>query len=175
MTKKTNEPKILLDSDVVRHFLKGGKILDLPKIYPNRLVMLDVVRNELCLSTHIRNDVNKFITFCRIDIKDFSGDINIIREYARLRKQFGNGESACMAVAKYDEHYIASSNLSDIKDYCIENGITYLTTMDILLDAISVGIFSDKDCDKFISEVKQKGSKLPTNTIKEYRKIKPKK
>lgn len=172
MTKKTNEPKILLDSDVVRHFLKGGKILDLPKIYPNRLIMLDVVRDELCLSTHIRNDVNNFITFCRIEIKDFSGDINIIREYAQLRKQFGNGESACMAVAKHDKHYIASSNLADIKDYCDKNGITYLTTMDILIDGVSAGILSDKDCDKFILEVKRKRSKLPTNTIQEYRKIK---
>jgi len=77
-----------------------------------------------------------------------------------------------MAVAKYNKHYIASSKLKDIKEYCLRNGITYLTTMDILVDGISTGIFSEKDCDKFILEVKQKGSKLPTNTIKEYRKIK---
>ena len=172
MTKQPNEPKILLDSDVVRHFLKGRRILDLPKIYPNRLIMLDVVRNELCRSRHIAGEVIKFITYCRIEIKDFSGDIDIIREYALLKKQFGDGESACMAVAKYDKQYIASSNLSDIRAYCIENGITYLTTMDILLDGVSNNILTDGDCNQFISEVKGKGSKLPTNTIQEYRKIK---
>lgn len=173
MTKKTNEPKILLDSDVVRHFLNGRRLLDLHRIYPNRLIMLDVVKNELCRSKQIAEEVNKFINYCRIEIKDFSGDINVIREYAELKKNFGEGESACMAVAKYDKHYIASSNLSDIKDYCLKNGITYLTTMDILVEAVLAGIFTDKECDTFIAEVKQKGSKLPTNTIKEYRIIKP--
>jgi len=43
----SGEPKILLDCDVVIHFLKGGKILELPTIFPGRFVMLDKVYNEL--------------------------------------------------------------------------------------------------------------------------------
>jgi hypothetical protein len=41
------EPKILLDCDVVIHFLKGGKILELPAIFPGRFIMLDKVHQEL--------------------------------------------------------------------------------------------------------------------------------
>ena len=42
-----DEPKILLDCDVVIHFIKGQKIMELPTIFPGRFVMLDKVYNEL--------------------------------------------------------------------------------------------------------------------------------
>ena len=47
MTKKCNLPKILLDCDVIIHFIKAGKQLLLPKIYPNEMVILDKVKSEL--------------------------------------------------------------------------------------------------------------------------------
>ena len=66
----------------------------------------------------------------------------------------GDGEAACMAVAKYTKDYIASSNLKDIKDYCDYFGITYLTTMDILLEGYYKQIMTEAQCDAFIKEVK---------------------
>ena len=39
----TGEPKILLDCDVIIHFLKGEKILELPQIFPGRFILLDKV------------------------------------------------------------------------------------------------------------------------------------
>jgi len=42
--------KILLDSDVVRHFINGNQLLMLTRIFPNRFVMPDKVKNELCRS-----------------------------------------------------------------------------------------------------------------------------
>ena len=47
MTKKSSEPKILLDCDVIIHFIKAGKQLLLPKIYPGRFVILDKIYDEL--------------------------------------------------------------------------------------------------------------------------------
>lgn len=45
MTKKINpQPRILLDCDVIIHFTKAGKQLLLPKIFPNRFVILDKVK-----------------------------------------------------------------------------------------------------------------------------------
>ena len=82
------------------------------------------------------------------------------------------GESACMAVAKCENDIIASSNLKDIKTYCEENSITYLTTMDILMDAIEKSVLSEDECDQIIQKVKASNSKLPVNSISEYRKLK---
>jgi len=39
--------------------------------------------------------------------------IEISKEYALLKKTKGIGEAACMAVARYSNEYIASSNLKD--------------------------------------------------------------
>ena len=101
-------------------------------------------------------------------------DIAILNEYAFLKKLRGEGESACMAVAKFRKEYIASSNITDIKDYCDKHSIVYYTTMDVLEIAIVNSVLTEKECDKFISEVKSKGSKLPCNTMKEYKSLKKK-
>lgn len=63
---------------------------------------------------------------------------------------------------------LASSNLSDIKLYCEENNIKYLTTMDFITEAFLKGILNEAEFDYFIYNVKTKGSKLPNNTIKKY-------
>lgn len=166
------KPKILLDSDVIRHFLKGG-ILGLPKIYPGRLVILDIVKSELFRSRHLQIHVNNFISMCKIEVAPFpTRKLEIMQEYAALKRRFGDGESACMALARYERHFIASSNLKDIKEYCERNGIIYLTTMDILLEGLNKRILKEEDCDRFIKQVKEKGSKLPVNNMKEYIKIK---
>ncbi|ATL47000.1 hypothetical protein COR50_07270 [Chitinophaga caeni] len=75
-----------------------------------------------------------------------------------------------MAVARFRNEFIASSNVKDIKDYCELYGIVYFTTMDILEVAITNSIMTESQCDSFIYEVKQKGSKLPCDTMAAYRK-----
>lgn len=170
MTKKIEERKILLDTDVIIHFLNGSQIYILPTLFPNRLVILDSVKEELTRPGQLN-----FIGQCKIEeksIDDYSYEIRL--EYARLRRFCGKGESACMAVARYDKEYISSSNLKDIKPYCEEYGITYYTTMDILLMACEKGLLTEDECCTFIQTVKSKGSKLPCDTLKEYIKIKNK-
>ncbi|MBL7066591.1 MAG: hypothetical protein ISS29_01850 [Candidatus Marinimicrobia bacterium] len=171
MSKSTNDPLIILDSDVIRHFLKGGQIHILPKLYPRRLVILDIVKSELCQSRHLVDQVCNFISFFKIiEVQFPTHDMKIFSEYIRLREVElrGDGESACMAFAKFNNHIIASSNLKDIQKYCIDNGITYLTTMDLLLEAYYKNLISKDDCTEFIRTVKESGSKLPVDTIDQY-------
>jgi len=174
MTMSKSEPKILLDSDVVRHFINGHQIINLSKIYPKRLVILDKVKAELCRSISLEVRVNNFIMMSKIDILPFPSERAIIVEYANLMKLFGEGESACMAVAKYQKQYIASSNLRDIRVYCEEHSIVYLTTMDILLEGFKKKIFTKIECNHFIKDVKECGSRLPCNTLDEYIALKAK-
>ncbi|MFZ6008742.1 MAG: hypothetical protein ACOYXT_00220 [Bacteroidota bacterium] len=160
---------ILLDSDVVRHYLKGGQILLLPKLYQNRLVMLDVVQTELCRSKELKTQIEGFIQYSKIKQVSFPSDGHIVTEYARLRQaSFGEGESACMAYARHNPHIIASSNLKDIKLYCERNGIQYLTTMDILHEAYTKGELDEGQCDYFIHEVLRQKSILPCTNMKDF-------
>lgn len=166
------EPKILLDCDVVIHFLKGGKIMELPTIFPGRFVMLDKVQREL----HKRNSnalaIGIFLAAGHIPVFEMPKDERIVKEYLMLKKLMDDGEAACLAVAKFQKEYVASSNITQIAAYCTQNGIVYYTTMDLLHEATEKEIMTDAECDQFISEVKNRGSKLPCNTIAAYRKMK---
>ncbi|HEY0091684.1 MAG TPA: hypothetical protein VGB43_04275 [Flavobacterium sp.] len=174
MGKKSDEPKILLDCDVIIHFTRAGKQLLLPKIFPDRFVILDKVRAELDKHKGKLTAVANFVEWSKIPVIAMPPQIEILKEYSLLKKEMGEGEAACLAVAKHTKDYIASSNLRDIGDYCKTHGIVYLTTMDILLQAYLNGIMDEEECDNFIKEVKQKGSKLVfgINKISDYRKLK---
>ena len=171
MGKKTsNEPRILLDCDVIIHFIKAGQQLLLPKIFPSRFVILDKVKAELDKRKKSIVALENFIEWSKIEVIPFPKDAMIIKEYAKLKYNMGDGEAACLAVAKHTKDFIASSNLKDIKSYCNHFGIVYLTTMDILLEAYLKGILTETACNTFIKEVKSKDSKLieGIDTIKQY-------
>lgn len=168
------EPKILLDSDVVRHFLSGRQLAILSSVFPNRFIILDKVKDELCRSKRLKKDITDFIRDYKIPILPFPKQIDIIKEYSILKRSYGEGESACMAVARYDNKYIASSNLKDIKSYCNEHQITYYTTMDILLHAVDKELLSEAEADYFIYNVISSGSILPCRSIEKYRMLKTK-
>jgi len=171
MGKKTsNEPRILLDCDVIIHFTKAGQQLLLPKIFPNRFVILDKVKAELDKRKKSIVALENFIEWTKIEVISFPKDPAIIKEYAKLKYNMGDGEAACLAMAKHTKDYIASSNIKDIREYCNHFDIVYLTTMDILLEAYHKGILTEEACNNFIKEVKSKDSKLidGINTIKQY-------
>lgn len=174
MAKQKDEPKILLDADVVIHFVKAGYQMKLSAIFSGRLVMLDKVKQELVKRRSEALGIENFLNWCKIPVEEMPKDIQILKEYASLQKLRGPGESACMAVARFRKDYIASSNIIDIKAYCEQHEIVYYTTLDILEIAITNNHLTEDECDKFIAEVKSKDSKLPCNTMAEFRILKNK-
>lgn len=166
----TYEPKILLDCDVVIHFLKGGKIMELPTIFPGRFVMLDKVHNELMKRNSNVLAIGVFLTSSKIPVIPMPTDPVIVKEYFTLRKLMDDGESACLSVAKHNREYVASSNITQIADYCRTHNIVYYTTMDLLVEAVAKGVMTEADADHFIQEVIRRGSKLPNIRIRDYNK-----
>lgn len=167
MNTKTKK-RILLDTDVISHFIKGGKILILPKIFRNTKIILDIVSKELKQRKNYKNFTDNLINFNLIEEVSFTADKQILAEYAKLNKSYGKGESACMAYCKYNKDVLASSNLRDISQYCEDNEIEYVTTMDFLVEAKETKIMTEAECDEFIYNVKSKDSKLPVDTLAEY-------
>jgi hypothetical protein len=163
-----NKTKILLDADVIIHFEKAGKLFDLPKIFKEEKVILDIVTKEITKKKSLQTFYEGIIRLNLIKEITFQSDIKVLQEYARLKKHFGDGESACMAYCKFNKDILASSNLKDIKKYCEDNDIQYVTTMDFLAEAFKTKLYTEAECDEFIYEVKSKGSKLPCDTIQEY-------
>lgn len=160
---------ILLDADVIIHFVKGDKISALMELFPRRMVLLDRVDEELKNNKLVSAVVENMIRFRSLTVVPFPKDLPVLKEYAQLIKTKGKGESACLAFCRYHPHIIASSNLNDIRQYCDEHQVAYLTTMDILCIALYRGILTDAECNTFIQTVRSSNSKLPDMAIADYR------
>ena len=160
--------QIVLDADVVIHFSKGGLLSLLPSIFPDyEYVLLEVVHEELL--SDIRTQIDHQMALLKnITLLPFAPRGEMLREYAMLRSRFGKGESACMAYCLFTHNVIGSSNLHDIRAYCEEKKIVYLTTIDFLWYAWRKGLLTPAEISAFIAEVKQKGSKLPEIEIEKY-------
>ncbi|MBR5038333.1 MAG: hypothetical protein IKX65_06390 [Prevotella sp.] len=161
--------QIVLDADVVIHFAKGGLLSQLPSIFPDyEYVLLETVYQELkSLKSQVDNQI---MLLKNITLLPFAPRGEMLREYAMLRSRFnfGKGESACMAYCLFTHNVIGSSNLRDIRAYCEENKITYLTTIDFLWHAWRKHLLTTEEVKTFISEVKSKGSILPDVDIEKY-------
>lgn len=160
--------KIVLDADVIIHFSKGGALSVLPQIFPEyECIVLDKVYDELSsVKSQLDNQIHFFGNITKVI---FTPTSEMMREYAVLKSLFGVGESACMAYCRYTSNIIGSSNLKDIKKYCSEHRITYLTTLDFLYYACVRKHMTEQECAAFIAEVRSKGSRLPDiECISEY-------
>jgi hypothetical protein len=163
--------KIVLDADVIIHFIKGNSLPLLHKIFPcYQCVILDIVLNqELRKNALTQRYLDNYLHyFNNIQIEKWEPGFDMTYDFALLCKKYGLGESASMVYCKYNQDIIASSNITDITLYCEENSIQYVTTMDFLWQAYINKIMTEQECDEFIVNVKTNGSKLPCNRISEY-------
>lgn len=159
--------KIVLDADVIIHFSKADRLSFLPTILDEyEHIVLSKVFEELRQTE--RNCIkNMELQFHSVVVCEFAPQGEMMREYAMLLKTRGKGESACMAYCKFNNDVIGSSNLKDIRTYCVANGITY-PTYDFLYFAIQRGKMSVQDAQEFVGNVKANGSKLPDVDIATY-------
>lgn len=168
---EAGEKFVLLDADVIIHLFKAGKLSILQLLFPNRILILDIVYSELGNNRFVRNYIDNLITFKQAKILDFPTDNKeMFSEYSSLRNRKGKGESACLAVCRYQKNILASSNLADTKEYCEEYSIDYITTLDLLAIASIKGVISQTEADQGIADIKSKGSILPKQftTIASY-------
>ncbi len=143
----------------------------LVEIFPEyNYIILDVVYKEVTVNTKSRIQIDNTLQFLpqRIQQIKFSPQGASRLEYAKLTSTLGRGESACMVYCKDNSDVLGSSNLRDIKEYCIAHQITYLTTIDFLYYAFIRKKLTASDCNTFIKEVNSKGSRLPLIDITQY-------
>jgi len=168
--------KILLDSDVLRHFLRGRSLDLLREIFPENLYILDLVEHEICRSPRIAVEIQRIIENGTLKRLNFPTGTRFINEYAELVRRYGVGESACMAVARYRDDIIASNNLNDIEEYCHIHDIQFLKTIDILYIAYKRDVMSEADVDEFLDKnlSGENPSKIPFSTLQQFISTNPK-
>ncbi len=163
--------KIVLDADIVIHFMKGDCFTLLLELFPKyQYLILDIVYDELAKNPQTKAFIDNITTFMPQKLLKipFKPSGTTMLEYAQLIRKLGKGESACMVYCYENKDVLGSSNLRDIKDYCSSHGITYLTTLDFLYYAYIRKKLTKEECDEFIQKVVSKGSKLPITDISKY-------
>ncbi len=171
MGMKQNEKIILIDADVLSHFITGGQITLLPTIFPYPIKILDKVYAEISRMPGRKTEVDNLLRFKLMEQIPFPEDNqDIKKEYHYIKNRLfkGDGEAACLAVVRHSKDILASSNLKDIASYCKMHQITYLTTMDFLCQAVKSGQLTEADCDVFVQRVLKAGSRLPVKKWGEY-------
>lgn len=158
-TSEQTNKIILLDCDVVSHFIANNALSDLPKILaPHQCVVLDYVYKEVAAKPMRLAFLDGLIKKQLIQKMDFPEDLEINKEFAKIKSQnhlIGDGERACMAVARFQKNVVASSNFRDIAPYCNANKIFYLGTLDILSIAVKRDVYDEGECDAFIQTALQ--------------------
>ncbi|MBF0578100.1 hypothetical protein [Dysgonomonas sp. GY617] len=170
MTNK--KTKIVIDADVIIHFIKGGYLSILHCIYPQYdYIILSIVLDEVRKHSDTRVAIDNHISLLKtLKVVEWNPKGEMIRDFAVLtdKESRGEGESACMIYCKYNNDVVASSNLKDICEYCNQNKITYVTTLDFLFEALQKQLMTECECNQFIRNVRLKGSTLPDIKILDY-------
>ena len=116
---------ILLDCDVISHFTVNNCLTDLPVILaPHKCVVLDFVYNEATKQTHYKVILDQLIGSRAIRYMKFpDSDLVIKEEFALIKKKnylIGDGERACMALAKYKK-WLFGENVPSLKKLLWQN------------------------------------------------------
>lgn len=160
---KDKKLKIVLDTDVLLHFMKGSRLSLLLDIFASECeyVMLSTTYDEI-RNRDQKNQIDNHINLLKNLTKvEFNPTGEMRRVYAMLTSQFGKGESACMAYCQFEHHVIGSNNTRDIREYCNKNSISYLTTGDFLYYAIKRGMMTESDAAQLIADARAQGSNVP--------------
>lgn len=166
--------KIILDADVIIHFYRGGLLQLLPEIFPNEFIICDLLLQYEILPGPMNDIIQDLIdkdAITVVELEQHEHNLDILIEYSELTKQFGKGESACMAYCKYSKDVIGSSNLKDIIEYCNRNSITFITTMAFLKQAYETAILTEEECNEFVKVNLTNGSKLPAKSFTAFLKM----
>jgi len=168
----SKQVQIVIDANVIIHFIKGKALDSLHKIFPQyKFVIIDELLNkELRNLNSTRVYLDNFLHYFpqSITVIKWSPNYEMIKELGILTNKYGYGESLCMVYCKYNNDVVASSDVKDITDYCDRNGIQYITTLDFLWQAYSTKIMTEKQCNDFINEVNKGIKSLNVSKITEY-------
>jgi predicted nucleic acid-binding protein len=160
MKTEKHEKLILIDADVIIHLFKAERLTILKELFEGRIYVLDYVLEELKSMAPFQLGIILGLKILQ-EMKFPTNRMEVLLEYNKLKKTMGKGESACMAICRYQKDILASSNLKDIKPYCEEHQIEYLTTLDILAIAYLKKKMTVAEVDHCIYQIKSKQSRLP--------------
>ena len=166
----STEPPIILDADFLSSFAWVKRLDILEGLYSKQMVVLEEVLEELRRVPHLASRVELSIKNGHIRSEAMLASSPEALQLAKFLEsgRYGTGEASCMAYLTHHDGILGSNNLSDIKDFCIQNKKQLLTTADVLHHAYETELINLDEADKIWADMLSKKRKLPASSFTEY-------
>jgi len=166
----STEPPVILDADFLSSFAWVNRLDILEGLYSKRMIILEEVLGELSRVPHLLSRVKLSICNGHIKSEAMFADSPEALQLAKFLEtgRYGSGEASCMAYLTQHDGVLASNNLSDVKDFCIQNKKRLLTTADVMYQAYEMNLVDLEEADKIWADMLSKRRKLPASSFSEY-------
>ena len=170
---------LFFDTDCLSSFLWINDTNILRELYGGRIVLPEMVYNELCNPSirHIKQRADVMIQNKEAFVKTIETGTEEYELYTALvhyekgRKSIGKGEAGGIALAKTYNGILASNNYKDIGSYIKKYNLKHIDTGGILLEALEKGLITEMDGNRIWEQMLFRKRKLPTKSFSEYLKI----
>ncbi|WP_368346775.1 hypothetical protein [Peptostreptococcus anaerobius] len=170
---------IFFDTDCICAFLWINKESLLEKMYPGKIVIPKEVYNEIDRPNipHLKARIDKLIDsgsaiVMSMDIS--SEEYSLYRKmttYSGKNKVIGSGEAASISLAKKHNGVLGSNNLRDVSYYIKKYSLNYVTTGDILVEALKKGLITEQEGNTIWAGMLKKRRKIGANSFTEFLQI----
>lgn len=168
------------DTDCISSFLWVRRENIIINLFTGQIILPKQVYNELDHPSipHISQRIKNMEQSNSILIKEIEIDSEAYKIYHELAIQpppgilkIGKGEAAAIALAKVNNGILASNNLKDIIYYVKKYNLKYITTGDILVQALSKKLITEEEGNDIWLKMIARKRKLPTPTFSDYLKV----
>lgn len=168
---------LFFDSDCLSAFLWVGQEKILEILYSGKMKIPKPVYDELSNPriVHLKNRIDALLDKKIVDIINIETDSNTFDLYMKLTTNpekgniiIGKGEAAAISLAKEFDGILASNNLRDILSYVRLFNLEYITTGEIMKEALEKGIISEKLGNNIWANMLAKRRRLGANTFSDY-------
>ena len=149
---------LFFDTDCISAFLwvKGQNLIT--QLYSKKIVIPKQSYNEISVIPHLKN---------AIDTAEYQLYVDLVTG-TEGHKAIGDGEAACIALAKEKSGIIASNNLKDIDYWVSSFSLNHITTGGILVEAYEKGMITENEGNKIWADMLNKRRKIGANSFSEY-------
>ena len=167
---RINNPPLILDNTVIARFAGTNQFNLLCQLYSKRIIIPSNVIAEAVIVPGTEQILQSAIQDNHIEIYtlDYISGATEFKEYAQLRRRFGEGESAAMAIAKTWNCTLGSDDLSATLKYSRNHGIQLIGSLGILYDAFESNLLNyGQAAQLLVDMITVTGYRCPVNNFQQ--------
>lgn len=142
---KIKSPPIIIDSTVIGRYGLINQFEVLKNLYGKNIIIPTPVIIESINCSPLEKCVKDAISAGWMEeySLQYTNASDELKEYLYIRKRFGDGESAVLAIAKNWGCTVASDDLRATRKYCLKHGLDQIGSLGILYNAYLQKIVPD--------------------------------